>query len=551
MKLKMFSNMRISWLLAGGYVAMFVLLVSIGITAFWSTERLSQNLDRVFIGVPVISGLSTIKSDLARAQALEVALKNTDAQSEVFDEALMEYGMTLENAIQNWGIAKDTVREHRGGVIESETENEEFRLSNGFDNALKGWTSSGMSLVNQAEKNPQDAMEAISGHLFDATEALAKLESFYLDDAQTTSTEATKSREGAVKVLAVVSIIGFVTAIFLSISITRIITRPLSELSIGVSRMAKGQLGTRLNTKARTREMKLLMEGFSAMVATLRDQVSGLSDGANTIAVSTSQISTTATELAATASEASISVNQITTTAEEVKQTVQLSTEKANQVAEAAEEVARVADQGRMATEEAVSGMSRIKEEMEYIAESIVKLSEQTQSIGEIIDAVNDLANESNLLSVNASIEAAKAGEFGKGFAVVAQEVKSLSDLSKQATAQVRTILNDIQNATSQAVMATERGSKAVDNGVDLASSSGHAIRALSESMSESANSAAQIAASSRQQLAGMDQLAQAMGSIQDAAEQNVEGAKRLEDSTHDLSKIADTLKELANRFEL
>src|SRR5206468_6485887 len=90
-----------------------------------------------------------------------------------------------------------------------------------------------------------------------------------------------------------------------------------------------------------------------------------------------------------------------------------------------------------------------IQTQMESIADSVVKLSEQGQAIGEIIATVNDLAEQSNLLAVNASIEAAKAGEQGKGFAVVAQEVKSLAEQSKQATAQVRNLLNDIQKATS------------------------------------------------------------------------------------------------------
>ncbi len=105
-----------------------------------------------------------------------------------------------------------------------------------------------------------------------------------------------------------------------------------------------------------------------------------------------------------------------------------------------------------------MGGMNRIREQMEGIAESIVRLSEQSQAIGEIIATVNDLAEQSNLLAVNAAIEAAQAGEQGKGFAVVAQEVRSLAEQSKQATAQVRGILSDIQKATSAAVHGDRTG---------------------------------------------------------------------------------------------
>ena len=133
---------------------------------------------------------------------------------------------------------------------------------------------------------------------------------------------------------------------------------------------------------------------------------------------------------------------------------------------------------------ESIEVMNRIREQMESIAESIVRLSEQGQTIGEIIATVNDLAEQSNLLAVNAAIEAARAGEQGKGFAVVAQEVKSLAEQSKQATAQVRAILGDIQKATNSAVMATEQGSKAVEAGVAQSTQAGEAIRLLAESIS-------------------------------------------------------------------
>ena len=123
---------------------------------------------------------------------------------------------------------------------------------------------------------------------------------------------------------------------------------------------------------------------------------------------------------------------------------------------------AQIAQSGRKSTADVVSGMERIRTQMEAIAESMVRLSEQGQTIGQIIATVEDLAAQSNLLAVNAAIEAAKAGEQGKGFGVVAQEVKSLAEQSRQATDRVRTILGDIQKATTAAAMATEQGGKAV-----------------------------------------------------------------------------------------
>src|SRR5207249_1896404 len=145
---------------------------------------------------------------------------------------------------------------------------------------------------------------------------------------------------------------------------------------------------------------------------------------------------------------------------------------------------------------------------------------------------------QSNLLAVNAAIEAAKAGEQGKGFAVVAQEVKSLAEQSKQATVQVRKLLNDIQKATSAAVMATEQGNKAVEAGVKQSTEAGGSIRLLAENLGQAAQAATQIAASSQQQLVGMDQVALAMENIRQASTQNVASTKQAEVSAENLHKL-------------
>jgi methyl-accepting chemotaxis protein len=186
---------------------------------------------------------------------------------------------------------------------------------------------------------------------------------------------------------------------------------------------------------------------------------------------------------------------------------------------------------------------------MEAIAESIVRLSEQGQTIGQIIATVEDLAAQSNLLAVNAAIEAAKAGEHGKGFGVVAQEVKSLAEQSRQATDRVRTILGDIQKATTAAVMATEQGGKAVEAGGAQTELAGESIATLAGSVTEAAQAATQIAASSQQQLVGLAQVAGAMENIKQASTQNVASAKQLEVAARNLNDLGQRLKHLAATY--
>jgi len=298
-------------------------------------------------------------------------------------------------------------------------------------------------------------------------------------------------------------------------------------------------------------EKDVMGNALVAMVASLRAITSEIIEGVNVLASSSSEIMASTNQVAAGAAETATAVSETTTTVEEVKQTAQVASQKASNVANAAQEAVQVAKVGQQSVEESIVGMGRIQGQVEAIAEHIVRLSEQSQAIGEIIITVNDLAEQSNLLAVNAAIEAAKAGEQGKGFAVVAQEVKSLAEQSKEATAQVRTILNDIQKATNAAVLATEQGTKAVAEGVKQSREAGAAIRQMGESIDESAQAAIQIAASSQQQLTGMDQMALAMANIRQASEQNLTGMRQVELTVQGLHDLGQKLKDLVMRYTI
>ena len=325
-------------------------------------------------------------------------------------------------------------------------------------------------------------------------------------------------------------------------------TGTLREMAAVASSIAEGDLRVSVEPQS---EQDVLGGAFARMVDNLRTLTGELHEGINVLSASASQISTSTSQFAASASETAAAVSETTTTVEEVRQTAQVSSQKARVVSESAQRVASVSESGRRSTEDVVSGMSRIQQQMEAIAESMMRLSEQSQAVGQIVATVEDLAGQSKLLAVNASIEAAKAGEHGKGFAVVAQEVKSLAEQSRQATAQVRNILGDIQQATGAAVLATEQGSHAVDDGVRQSAQAGDSIQALTGSVTEAAQAAVQIAASSQQQLVGVDQVASAMESIKLASTQNVDSAKQLESAAHSIKLLGDKLKQLAAGYRL
>lgn len=244
-------------------------------------------------------------------------------------------------------------------------------------------------------------------------------------------------------------------------------------------------------------------------------------------------------------------VTETTATVNEVRATVTETAERAQSVAETAQVSVDISRAGIDAVSETISGMELIRGRVEDIADNILVLSEHTQQIGEIIAAVNNLADQSRMLALNASVEAARAGEEGKGFAVVALEVRNLADQNRDATVQVREILGEIQRATNAAVMVTEEGSKGVDQGQGLVNRAGDSIRELSHAIEEAATAAMQIAASTRQQTIGVDQLAQAMRAIKHSTAEMVTSTMQVETSVQRLRKVADNVNGVLSELNL
>ena len=371
------------------------------------------------------------------------------------------------------------------------------------------------------------------------------------ESVQRVVAQSEQTADQSIRVFLSVGFLALLVSLAMGASLNRIIANPLKDITRIAERVAARDLTVSISSDNRRDEVGLLGHTFRRMVENLREVTLEIREGVNVLASSASEILASTTQVASGAAETATAVSQTTSTVEEVKQTAQVSSQKAKYVSESAQKSGQVSQTGKKAVQDTVAAMSRIREQVDSIAESIVRLSEQSQAIGEIIATVNDLAEQSNLLAVNASIEAAKAGEQGKGFAVVAQEVRSLAEQSKQATAQVRVILGDIQKATSAAVMATEQGSKAVEAGVTQSSETGESIRVLADSIAEASQAATQIAASAQQQLVGMDQVALAMENIKQASTQNVASTKQAETAAQNLHDLGQKLKQLVEQYQV
>lgn len=283
----------------------------------------------------------------------------------------------------------------------------------------------------------------------------------------------------------------------------------------------------------------------------LRKIFSEIQSGVSVIGTAGAEILTTIIEMSAGASETSAAVSETSVTIEEIRQTATIATQKAQEVLDSSHRATEAAIDGKDSVQKTIEGMSRINQQMRLIAVSVEELAERNRSIGEITSTVSDIADQSNLLAVNAAIEAAKAGEYGRGFTVVAQEIRNLSEQSKRATAQVKELLNEIQRRILQAVAATEKGSHTVEEGSKLATQSGNMIELLADNVNEAAQSVMQISASSQQQMSGMGQIVPAMENIRQASEQNVIGTRQTQAAAQNLTDLGNKLQSVVDKYKI
>lgn len=322
----------------------------------------------------------------------------------------------------------------------------------------------------------------------------------------------------------------------------------LKEVAQFASNIADGNLTQKLNPRSSSDTM---IDSLNRMSNKLQEIIGSTQDGVRILSNSTNQILSATAQLATSSNETATAISETTSTIEEVKKTSEISSKKSREVSVVAQQATEISERGKNATENTIEGIHKIGDQMKTIALSIDRLTEQSRAIGEIISTVNDLAEQSNLLAVNASIEAARAGEQGKIFVVVAQEIKSLAEQSKQATAQVKTVLNDVQSAINLSVAATTEGEKIVSEAVHLSEEAQKSIITLSNTINIFNDAALQTSVASQEQFVGMDQVAVAMTNIKTASLQNAQTTRELEQSSKALQSLSAKLGDITSVFTI
>jgi len=316
------------------------------------------------------------------------------------------------------------------------------------------------------------------------------------------------------------------------------------------NRIAAGDLTQRITISSQD-ELGLLGTDLNTMTDSLANITRQITEGCHHIVTTLDELRHSVDTQSSGASEQASSINQITASLAEIEKSSTQTLDKTKALGEAAQRTQEKGELGLDAVEQSITGMKTVREKVQMIAQTILALSNKTQQIGEITGVVNALAQQSKMLALNASIEAAKAGEAGKGFAVVAEEVKNLAEQSEQSTSQVQKIIEDIRHATEKAVMATEEGTKGVDQGTGLVEQTGDIVRSLSEVIHEATVATQQIEAAVRQESIGIEQITTGMNEINQVTSSFVESVKQTTEAVSHLSGIAKNLKENVDVYKI
>ncbi len=350
--------------------------------------------------------------------------------------------------------------------------------------------------------------------------------------------------------VAAVIVATVLAGIILAAAVQRSITRPLQQFMSVIERVGQGDLTLRAEASRRD-ELGDLGRSLNGMVSGLKEVAVQTRAVVESLNAATAEILASTQQQAASTAEQAAAVQQANATMAELSQSGAQISERAKQVASAAEATNSASMAGAQSVQNTASVMESIREQAEAVAENVIALSEKTQAVGEIISSVDEIAEQSHLLALNASIQAAAAGEHGRSFSVVATEMKNLAAQSKQATVQVRSILGEIQKSITSSVMLTEEAVKRVETGRQQAEVAERAITELTGNIEESVRAFQQIVGGSSQQQIGFEQVTQAFRSIGVASQETATSTKQSEKAAANLSALSQQLRRAVEKYRL
>lgn len=386
----------------------------------------------------------------------------------------------------------------------------------------------------------QESMEALGESLLTSTGEITALQ------GQRRDAEATQSRQTLSGVAGLAMLLGLLAAWL----ITQQIIAPLRLTLSAAARIAKGDLSQDLEIGRRD-EMGMLQRSMQEMTLSLRQLISGISDGVT-------QIASAAEQLSAVTEQTSVGVNSqkdetdcVATAMNQMTSTVMEVARNAEEASEAARHADQQARDGDKVVNDAIAQIERLAVEVNNSTEAMGKLKLESDKIGGVLDVIKSVSQQTNLLALNAAIEAARAGEAGRGFAVVADEVRGLAQRTQESTEEIEVLIAALQSGTQQVVMTLDASRTLTDSSVDLSRQAGNALGHITRTVSTIQTMNQQIAAAGEEQSSVAEQINRSVLNVRDVSEQTAASSEETAASSIELARLGVQLQEMVGKFRV
>ncbi|RON10229.1 methyl-accepting chemotaxis protein [Pseudomonas brassicacearum] len=346
------------------------------------------------------------------------------------------------------------------------------------------------------------------------------------------------------------TLLALLVGVLAAVTITRQITRPLRETLAVVERIAGGDLTHDVHVSRRD-ELGVLQQGIARMGVTLRDLISGIRDGVTQIASAAEELSAVTEETSAGVNSQKIETDQVATAMHEMTATVQEVARNAEQASQAAAAADGEAREGDKVVNEAIAQIERLASEVVRSTEAMTVLQQESDKIGSVMDVIKAVAEQTNLLALNAAIEAARAGEAGRGFAVVADEVRGLAQRTQKSTEEIEGLVAGLQNGTKQVAAVMNNSRSLTDSSVELTRKAGVSLENITRTVSNIQSMNQQIAAAAEQQSAVAEEISRSIINVRDVSEQTAAASDETAASSVELARLGNQLQMMVSHFRV
>jgi methyl-accepting chemotaxis protein len=327
--------------------------------------------------------------------------------------------------------------------------------------------------------------------------------------------------------------------------------RSTHKMMSAMEKFANGDLTVQVIPEKEDDNIGRLFISFNRSVNEINNMIKKVNEVIDAAASASSQISSSSEELAAGANEQSSQTLEVASAIEQMTKTILETTQNSGKTAESAKNAGTVAVEGGKIVNETILGMDSVAEIVRKSAETVQQLGKSSYQIGDIIQVIDDIADQTNLLALNAAIEAARAGEQGRGFAVVADEVRKLAERTTKATKEIASMIKQIQKDTDGAVLSIVKGTEEVEKGKLLADRAGKSLEQIIISARELEDMSMQVAAASEEQSATAEQISKNIDGINNVSRQSAEGVHQMAKAAEDLNRLTFKLQEMVSKFKI